>query len=144
MATLIDDGYSRDGYIAAATPEPNGERIHEAVRFKYRVATRRDLIRHEAEVKASLVPDTVDAKFKAEDLACKFVADRVPEWDVTTTKGAPAPITPDSLLKIHPLVFGAMYSIVRGWRTSDPKPEEPQKPEPTDAEMVGNSETVSG
>ncbi len=140
MATLIDDGYTRDGYISAATPEENGERLYDAVAFKYRVATRRDLIRHEAAVKIALANEAVDpeAKIKAEELACKFVVDRVPEWDIKTPKGSPAAISVDSLMRIHPIVFGAMYSMVRGWRTSDPKPHVEAAAEPSDAEMVGN------
>lgn len=145
-ATLIDDGYTRDGYIAAATPEPNGERLHGDVTFKYRVATKRDLIRHEAAVKKALTDDTdAEAKLKAEEIACQFVVDRVSEWDVTTSKGQAAKVSVDNLLRIHPLIFSSLYSMVRGWKTSDPRPkvDNPQ-PELTDEEQVKNSEAVSG
>lgn len=139
-AKLQDDGYDRDGFIAAASPEPNGERLHDAVTFKYRVATRRDLIKHEAAIKVALANESIDpeAKLKAEEIACKFVVDRVPQWDVTTAKGQPAPVNVDSLLRVHPMVFGAMYNIVRGWRTSDPLPNGEVKAEPTDEESQKN------
>jgi hypothetical protein len=89
-----------------------------------------------------------DAMLKSEELACKFVADRVPQWDITTKSGATAPISVDSLLRVHPLVFGSMYSMVRGWRTSDPKPSAvapaEEAPELTDEEQQKNSVVVSG
>lgn len=146
MPDYIDDGYTReDGYVAAAPESKSGERLHGALEFSYRVATRSEVIRHDAEVRRTLGNDLNDpeAAIKAEGLACKFVADRVKSWNLKNRGNHLVPVTADACSRMNGSLFGRLYSIVRGNSVSDPKPPAEVSP-PSDEDNLKNSETVSG
>jgi hypothetical protein len=131
MIGYIDDGYTRtDGYIAAAPSAKSGERLWEPLEFTYRIATRREVIRHDAEVRSALrgEDDDPECAVKAELLACKFVAERIKEWNLRNRGHHPVPISEDACSRMQAQLFGTLYRIVRGTQVSDPKPSASEVP----------------
>ena len=126
MAGYISDGYTRtDGYIAAAIPEESGERLFDALEFTYRPATRLECIKIDAEVAIAAKNKDFDpmAAVKAEQLGCKFVADRIVAWDLKDAGVHPIPVSQTACERIHPFLFGSLYRIIRGLQASDKKPD---------------------
>ena len=130
MAGFIEDGYDRDGFIAPALPEKSGERLHDGLSFRYRTASRQEVVKHDAECRIALVNEDRDPQcaVEAERLACKFLSSRLSKWDLKNSKGEVVPITPENLGRIIPALFGPLYRIVRGVQVSDPKPPETESP----------------
>ena len=125
MAGYIDDGYTRDdGYIAAAQAGKAGERLWDALEFSYRVATRQEVIRHDAKVRIALLDENTDPEcaVQAEKLACDFVADKVKSWTLKDRNGRAVVVTSDACSRLNPGLFGSLYRIIRGVHMSDPKP----------------------
>lgn len=143
VASYIPDGYSRDGFIAAAIPEESGERMYDSLEFVYRPATRIDCARSDAEVAAALKKDfDPEAAVKAERLISKFVADHLVSWDL---KNGVHPVAASAAAceRLQPFLFSHLLRIIRGVQVSDKKPDE-TAPQKTDEELAKNSETVSG
>lgn len=134
--TYIDDGFDRQGYIAEGEQKSDGSRLHGSLSFTYRQATRRELVVLDDEVKAALGDGERGSGIRAEDLACKFVVSKVSKWDLAKPNGEAVKVSVDALYHVHPIIFGALYNIVRGWRASDPKPSEP--PETSDEDQLKN------
>ena len=138
--TYIDDGYTReDGYITAAQPAKSGERLYDALSFSYRVATRKEVIRHDAAVRNALRDEDSDPEcaVKAERLACEFVASRVKTWSLKNRGHHAVDVTADACERLNAAVFGKLYRIVRGSDVSDPKPTETESP-PSDEDLAKN------
>lgn len=123
MRGFIEDGFNLDGYVAEPEPDKNGDVFHDALEFKYRPATRLEVVQHDAEVEHALRNEKTDSKCarRAELLACEFLAAHIVDWGVVTSKGE-VKINSDSCSRLHPQLFQSMYSIVRGTKLSDPKP----------------------
>jgi hypothetical protein len=140
MASYIDDGYTRDdGYIAAAPAAQSGERLWEPLEFSYRIATRTEIIRHDAEVRNALKDEDQDPEcaVKAEQLACRFVADRVKAWNLKNRGNHAVPVSVDACSRINAALFGRLYRIIRGSDLSDPKPPAVEPP-PGDLDLQKN------
>ena len=140
MTSYLPDGYTRDdGYIAAAIPEASGERFWEALEFTYRPATRLEWVTLDACVKIALQNELFDSTcaYKAEQLACKFVADHVLQWNLKINQIHPVPVSQSACEHMHSGLFGRLYAIIRGSRASDPRPPAAEAPM-TDAEMLKN------
>ncbi len=146
MTSYIEDGYTRDdGYIAAPPAGKSGETLWAPLEFTYRVATRSEVIRHDARVRIALQDEDRDPEsaVQAEKLASEFVAEKVKSWNLKNSKGLSVPVSADTCSRINPGLFGILYRIVRGSQVSDAKPPATEKPK-SDADMVGNFERVSG
>ena len=146
MAGYIPDGYERsDGFIAASPVQKSGERLYDALSFTYRVATRQEVIRHDAECRIALKNEDNDPEcvIAAERLACKFVAAKLKLWDLKDQDGKLVPCNADSLMRVNPALFAPLYRIIRGVQLSDPKPENSETPL-SDDELAKNSLRVSG
>lgn len=140
MPTFIEDGYTRDdGYIAADKPSASGERRWDAVAFKYRFATRTEILRHDAEVKIAMANEDMNpnCSIESEKLAAKFVADHLLGWDVKDRGSHAVDCNTENLMRINPQVFTSMYLIIRGSRVSDLKTGQ-DKPNPTPEELAKN------
>lgn len=139
MASYVADGFSRDGYIAAAVPEESGERLYDALEFSYRPATRLDNVKHDAEVAIAMKNRDIDSEcaVKAERLACKFVADRIIAWNLKNVGIHDVPVSPAACERINPFLFASLYRIVRGIQASDKKSDSEKTPA-TDEEQVKN------
>lgn len=125
MAGYIDDGYTRaDGYIAAPLATKSGERLWDPLEFTYRIATRTEVIRLDAEVRIALKDEDNDPEcvVKAEQLACRFVSDRVKSWNLKNRGNHAVPVSADACSRLQPQLFGRLYGIVRGTQLSDPIP----------------------
>lgn len=128
---FIEDGYTRDdGYIAAAEPAKSGERFYPALEFSYRIATRNEIIRHDAEIENELrnIQRDPECGVRAEALACEFVAKRISKWSLKNSKDAIVPINAANCVKVHSQLFYRIYQIVRNMQLSDPKPPAMEPP----------------
>ena len=102
-----DDGYSEEAYIDAI------ERMHPAVRFKYRPIRVLDRVQIVGELR------DLNAKGKAqnaESLIAQEIANRIFSWDFLDSNGsvidgAPEP-TKKSVLRIKPQLFVRLADIV--------------------------------
>jgi len=140
MASYLPDGYTRnDGYVAAAVPEASGERFWDALEFTYRPATRQEWVTLDASVKIALQNENFDptCAYKAEQLACKFVADHVVAWNLKINDIHPVSVSQHACEHMHSGLFGRLYAIIRGSRASDPMPPSTEAPR-IDAEQVKN------
>ena len=139
MGSYVGDGYEISGYISAAVPEASGERLHDALTFTYRPATRLDNVRVDAEIAIAGKNRDLDANsaVEAERVVCRFVASRIVSWDLKVVGIHSVAITSEACERIHPFLFASLYRIIRGTQASDKKPEE-SKPATTDEEQVKN------
>ncbi len=139
MASYVADGYTLDGYIAAAVPELSGERLHDALEFKFRPATRMENVRVDAEIAIAGKGRDVDAEaaIEAEKITCRFVAERVISWNLKAVGVHPIAVSAEACERIHPFLFSSLYRIIRGTQASDKRPEA-TKPPTTDAEQAKN------
>lgn len=138
MGSYIPDGYTREGYIKPAVTEDSGLRLHDSLSFQYRAATRLEVIKLDAEVKIANRNSDLDpgAAVRAEQLACKFLADRLISWDLAF-QGQVLPITTDTLSRLQPFLFSRLYNVVRGLDTGDRREGVDGDPK-TDEEQLKN------
>lgn len=140
MSSYIPDGQTRDdGFVAAAIPEESGERLYDALEFSYRPATRIDNVRLDAEVAIDSKNRDIDptAVVKAEQRVCKWVADRISAWNLKNVGIHSVPVSAEACERMNPILFGAVYRIIRGVQASDKKPDAAKAPA-TDQEQVLN------
>ena len=144
--SYIDDGYNRDdGYIAASKANEAGARLYDALSFSYRVATRREWVTLDHKIEKVMRDDSADP-MAVETLAAEFVAAHLQSWDLKKRGIHPVKITTDNVLNMHVVLFNRLYQIIRGNQLSDVKPDtpKPDEPPPSDEDLLGNSERVSG
>jgi hypothetical protein len=139
MASYISDGYTRNGYIAAAVPEKSGERLYDDLRFTYRPATRMDINKLDAEIRVAAHNQDFDptAAILAETIACKFVANRLVSWSLKDVGVPDVPVTADAVGRLQVYLFTRLYSIIRGTAVSDLDPQATKEPM-SDADQVKN------
>lgn len=139
MASYIPDGWTRDGYIAAAQPADSGECLYDALTFTYRPATRMENVKLDAAVRieGDKSFNNPENAVKAEMLACKFIADHVVSWDLKAVGIHDVPVTADSCSRLQSELFNILYLIIRGSRCNDKKPDATESPK-SDAELQKN------
>ena len=145
-SVFVDDGYDRPGYIKPYQAdqydkdEQERDPLSGALSFTYRTATKQELIRHNHAVEKALEKNKndVESSLNAEKIAAQFIVDRVSEWDAIDRKQNAVAITVDNMLRLHPSLFAEVYKMVRGFRTSDPKPDGTNPDSKTDDEQTGN------
>ena len=98
----IPDGYTVDGYIERE------ERLYPACRLKYRPATTQ-----ERSAYFSLIEREKDAK-KEEEIAAEAIKLHVLSWDLKKPDGSAVEITVLEILRIQPLLFQKMFSVITG------------------------------
>ena len=137
MSSYVCDGYTRDGYIVAAVQEGSSERLHEELDFTYRPATRIDVVKVDAEIRIAVRNQDYDATcaVRAEQLACKFVAERIVAWSLKD-RSHPVAVSSAACERMQPFLFSRLYNIIRGVQANDVKPNE--TPQPSDAEQLKN------
>lgn len=108
----INDGYTRDGYIATV------DRLYGELRFKYRPflaeedATLADATRR-------LPANTVVLNY------AKTMAQRIKEWNLLDSQGNAVPISAETVARLSPPLFHKLKGIVTGWEPSDEDPNAP-------------------
>lgn len=123
MPSMIEDGYTADGFIAEAPG------LHGALKFKYR----------------PMLPETRDRCQRAmADVAKGHKESReqikrhLVEWDLKRNDGTDATITVDIIGRLQPLLQDKLYSIVAGNMPSDALPEEVAEKGPSVEESLKN------
>jgi len=137
VSSYVSDGYTRDGYISASVQEGSSERLHDELDFTYRPATRIDVVKVDAEIRIAVRNQDYDATcaVRAEQLACKFVAERIVAWSLKD-RSHPVAVSPAACERMQPYLFSKLYNIIRGVQANDIKPNE--TPQPSDAEQLKN------
>lgn len=107
---VIDDGYTRAGYIAGvpySTP---------AVRFRYRppLITPLSIIRDE--IRKSKPESQVAIQAKT---ICKYVE----SWDVKDAQGEIVKLDIESIKRVDPFIFSAVAGVVLGFQFTEVDPE---------------------
>lgn len=121
---VIRDGYEMTAFVEAVP------RLYEAVTFKFRPM----LAEHVERLDDKLVLVT---RAQQVVLLCGMLAERVTEWDVTDTNGAPAVVGLESMRRLpHPLIF-RMAGIVRLLKPSDAVPKDAQEVDETTRLLEG-------
>jgi hypothetical protein len=93
MKSFIPDGYTLND---AVPPEPG---LHGGLSYSYRPALFDALLEYKQ-------PDGPAERFK---VACEIVARQVVSW------GGPEPVKPESVARLHPLIFGQVLDRVLGY-----------------------------
>jgi len=145
MPAFIPDGYTREGYIAAALPEDCGVSPYEALEFTYRAATLQERCSLDGSIRIVMKNADIDAtcQYKAEQLIRKFVADHIQGWNLKSVGIHPVPISASSVEGMNDSLFTRLYRIIRGDRLNDKKPEDKEQPL-SDDQMAGNLKAASG
>lgn len=138
MGSYVSDGYTREGHIAAAAQETSAERLHEELDFTYRPATRIDVVKVDAEIRIAARNQDFDAlcAVRAEQLACKFVAERIVAWSLKDRALQPVAVSATACERLQPFLFSKLYNIIRGVQANDSRPNE--TPQPSDADQLKN------
>jgi hypothetical protein len=117
---FIDDGYTLTFYWP---PRKNGEASDDEVEFVYRPLSRSERVVHGNRVmavesrRAKAVADgKPDEAAKVADeqcaLACAAMSKKLVSWGVTSSKGEPVEIKPDTVAKLRPDVFEALWEAM--------------------------------
>ena len=136
----IEDGYTEDGFV-----RQRRGMFDQDLRFLFRpltVAQREAMLFKCAKRRAK----GDDAGIVAElALQAGVVAKQILEWDYKRPDGKPIPISAESLLKMKPMLFSAVCSIVQGYEPSDLDDEAPHLQAKNDeaeiAEILGGGST---
>ena len=140
MGSYIGDGFTREGYIAAAPAEASGERLYDALTFSYRPATRMECIRLDAEVRVAKRNEDVDAActIRGEKLVNDFLVTKLISWDLLNSGVHPVAISAAALERMNPFLFLHLYNIIRDVQASDPRPDAKTEEVKTDEEQLKN------
>lgn len=124
MPSFIPDGYEVDGYIAPSTTDKAGQRLHDGMTFRYRMASRPELAVQDNKVSIALRNDHNDpnCSLEAERLSAEFVASHLRSWDLKDGESA-VPITKENVSRVQVNLFDRLYRIVRGMELSDKRPD---------------------
>lgn len=109
-SVFIDDGYTRQGYIAAAP------RLHGALRCTYRPALpeeRFEFVRQQ----------DPDARAYCRRMAA-WLDKHVLGWDAKNSKGESVAKGPEAFLRLHPEVLNKLYEQVMGYSAGDAEADE--------------------
>ena len=117
--------------------EGSSEHLHDELDFTYRPATRIDVVKVDAEIRIAVRNQDYDATcaVRAEQLACKFVAERIVAWSLKD-RSHPVAVSAAACERMQPFLFSRLYNIIRGVQANDVKPNE--TPQPSDAEQLKN------
>ena len=140
MPSFVDDGYTRDdGFIAAAKADSSGRRLYDELSFTYRVATRREVITLDAELRSLLAEEFSNPKkaIEADQKACEFIVKHLAMWSLVNREGKPVPVVAASLSGLNGVLFDRLYSIIRGSELSDVK-EPATVPPPSNEDLEKN------
>lgn len=112
MGTLLGyvpyDGYTIDGYIAAAAG------LHPALRFRFRPLT--------VEAFAAIMV-AARTEANANQLFARVIEGRVQSWDLRDEKGQTQPVSAKLAAAMTPHLFDRLFDIVTGQKGSDVDPE---------------------
>jgi hypothetical protein len=113
MASLIYDGLTEKGYIAAVP------RVHGEMRFEFRPATN--------EMIGGFLDGLKNRSTKALGREeAKIVAGRLVSWSLADKEGEPLPINQSNVWALHPLLFRRLKEITfYGGEGGDADPEAP-------------------
>ncbi|WP_397568529.1 hypothetical protein [Schlesneria sp. T3-172] len=138
MCSYVPDGYTRDGYIAPSVHEADAESLHGELDFTYRPATRLDVVKIDAEIRIAVRNQDFDplCAVRAEQLACKFVADRVIAWSLRDQGESPVRVSAEACERMQPFLFSRLYNIIRGVQANDLRPN--QVPPPSEDDQLKN------
>lgn len=116
MANFIDDGYTRDGYLAGR------DGVYDPIRLKYRPQLHLD----RAIMLAAQGSGDAGAKSSCAAIY-RTIEKHVVSWDVVDSKGVPVPIRAASVARIVPEAVEAIVNLIAGFRASDPDPDQARK-----------------
>lgn len=114
---FIDDGYNRDGHVAA---QPG---LHGALTFRYRPALPEERFQY------ALTKDRDgDGKAYVRRMAL-LLAKHLQEWDAARGPDqSPVPITAEALTRLHPNVLNGVLDQVLGYTAADARADEKNSP----------------
>lgn len=139
MAAFVRDGYTRDCFIKAYPEKGDGEKIYEAVNFKYRVASGSETRLH-TDIVGDIVREDLRNKTnsgRSEPIACKFIADHLVSWDIKD--GAEdVPISQENIKFLQPDLWNKIYLIIRNQDVGDQAPGA-EKPPLSAGDLAKNS-----
>jgi hypothetical protein len=98
-----------------------------------------DVTKLDSEIKVAARNQEFDATalVKAQQIACKFVADRIVSWSLKDVGIHDVPVTADAVGRLQVYLFERLYKIIRGMSPNDLDPEWDKK-QLTDAEQLKN------
>jgi len=129
---FVADGYTEKAYVKASE-------LNDEFRFEYRpmLADKRAQLWKDAE---KLKPDLGEQKMAME------MVHHVISWDITDENGKPVDITARNLLKLKPVLWTRLGSIIAGYMPSDVDPlleEEEQDQAAKEAIAAGLDKTAA-
>lgn len=136
----IDDGYTRDGYIAGQ------DGVFESLSFRYRPVSPVDE-RRLAVKTANLFNEKgrsdEEKAIEVEYLTFDMILNHIGWWNLTDSEGQPIAKDRNAMLAFPGIRYARLSQIVRDGLASDPRPDETQ-PAKTLEELEKNLPTASG
>ncbi len=114
---VIQDGYTREGYIEAS------DRLNDELSFSYR-----PMFGGEPGYFTSQAFRLLDSAHQAAEEA-KSITKHLVSWSECDAKGAPLPITTDNVFRLPVLVRQNLLNIIAGFVASDLRPNAKITPE---------------
>jgi hypothetical protein len=112
--SYIDDGYTVDGYLAAAY------RLFPAIRFTYRPV----MVGPRAVIARKMAEENDAAKAQA--IAAEVLKKHVQKWDLKRRNGELVPLETSHILRMQPSLFNLLFRVVMGELACDEDPEAAQ------------------
>jgi len=106
MLDYLEDGYTEDGYIAAAPG------LHNAIEFRYRPLTsdeRSTILDKTAKVQTAPLRNAVIRE---------HLVKQIESWSIVDKNGAAMAITVETIKRLKPAVFDKLWDIIGGWAGS--------------------------
>lgn len=113
MGLQIDDGFTLDGRTKATVTDPvTGRALYDGlpeVTYRYRPALPDALAEWRYQMRAAT------SGYAAVSATALFVAAHLVSWDVTDAKGAPLPITVETVRKVPEPILDQLVEAVSKW-----------------------------
>lgn len=102
---FIDDGFS----VSSTIPAKPG--LHPALTVKYRPALADERFEH-------FTAKDVNGKAQLDRVA-KVIARYVESWDAVNRQGDVAPVSPETVRRLHPALLSALLDLVLGYTPAE-------------------------
>ena len=113
LDVIPDDGYTEPGYIKAMSG------VHGEIRFSYRPM----LIQEQSKATAEAAEAGRGKPDRYDRVCAEKLAKHLLSWSITGPHGEPLAIEVNTLLRVKPMAFLRLWSIVLGTQASDIDPE---------------------
>jgi len=116
----IEDGYTRDGYLAGSDGR------YEAIRFTYRPMLPNEVTQYERKC-------SNDTKGDTGDMGAAIVTKHLRSWSEVDDAEKPVPLEFNNVRRLHPFLLIAVENIIKGYIPSDRDPDKSTDKETEDA-----------